>query len=314
MAWGTDSGNGTGGGDQGGGTNPWDVASAGAGVIGGLLDAQGNASAQVANQKNINKIGNLYTTGLTQLSSGYGKAIATQKGATAGLKKGFQSALLNASQTGNQAKKGILERSDQNLATTQGNLINRGLGSSSIADQARTAQIHDTNSALAGVDESIANLIAMFETKGAEAVAGSQSQEANLWSRLGEGQQSGTQGYMDVLKGVQHTSSGGAGAGLGSIVSLAALAFSDPRLKKNVVRHGVISARKATGGRDIPIYTYEYRSKKLPGRYIGVMAPDVEHMGVVSTSPVGYQMVDYVNLRELTGFEFKRLDAEVGVS
>jgi hypothetical protein len=127
-------------------------------------------------------------------------------------------------------------------------------------------------------------------------LAGLSSQEAALMAN-----------YQAALKGAQATnrasSSGSVAQGIGTAIG-AAVGLSDPRLKKNVEFVGMLHVR----GRQIPVFDYNYTLAELPGRYRGVMAPDVEFLGVVSVSPAGWKQVDYMALWELTGFSFMRLD------
>lgn len=83
----------------------------------------------------------------------------------------------------------------------------------------------------------------------------------------------------------------------------AGMAPSDPRLKKNAIVVGVV---KLVDGA-IPVYEYEYKDPQIPGIYRGVMAPDVEHLGVVGVSKSGFKYVDYMKLEDLTGITFRKV-------
>lgn len=76
--------------------------------------------------------------------------------------------------------------------------------------------------------------------------------------------------------------------------------FSDISLKTNIkFENKVIN--------HLPIYSFEYKNSNYgSGRYIGVMAQDVEktYPEAVSTSPEGYKMVDYSKI----GIEFRRIN------
>jgi len=73
---------------------------------------------------------------------------------------------------------------------------------------------------------------------------------------------------------------------------------SDISLKTNIEYEGTKN--------NLQLYSFEYINNKYgKGRYIGVMAQDIEktHPEAVSISPEGYKMVDYSKL----GIEFKRI-------
>jgi hypothetical protein len=86
----------------------------------------------------------------------------------------------------------------------------------------------------------------------------------------------------------------------GSLLGGIASAFSDIDLKTNIkFENKVIN--------HLPIYSFEYKnSKHGKGRYIGVMAQDVEKTNpeAVGISPEGYKMVDYSKI----GIEFRRVN------
>jgi len=86
----------------------------------------------------------------------------------------------------------------------------------------------------------------------------------------------------------------------GSAIGGIAQAFSDIDLKTNIkFENKVIN--------HLPIYSFEYKnSKHGKGRYIGVMAQDVEKTNpeAVGISPEGYKMVDYSKI----GIEFRRVN------
>ena len=84
----------------------------------------------------------------------------------------------------------------------------------------------------------------------------------------------------------------------GSFIGGLSKAFSDISLKTNIEYEGTKN--------NLQLYSFEYINNKYgKGRYIGVMAQDIEktHPEAVSVSPEGYKMVDYSKL----GIEFKRI-------
>lgn len=85
---------------------------------------------------------------------------------------------------------------------------------------------------------------------------------------------------------------------VGSALGGLGKAFSDISLKTNIKYEGTKN--------NLQLYSFEYINNKYgKGRYIGVMAQDIEktHPEAVSISPEGYKMVDYSKL----GIEFKRI-------
>ena len=75
---------------------------------------------------------------------------------------------------------------------------------------------------------------------------------------------------------------GGLLGGIGSLGSL----FSDRRLKRDIVRMGSL--------RGVPVYEFSYIG--MGGRFRGVMAQDVEHLGVTHRDASGYLKVNYAKL------------------
>lgn len=98
--------------------------------------------------------------------------------------------------------------------------------------------------------------------------------EGNIWNSYNAGQAQQAQGMNNIL-------------GLGNLGLAAFTAFSDRRLKSNIVR---------TGTHPLGIGLYEYDI--FGERQRGVMADEVEAVlpSAVSTHPSGFKMVDYSKL------------------
>lgn len=98
--------------------------------------------------------------------------------------------------------------------------------------------------------------------------------EGNIWNSYNAGQAQQAQGMNNIL-------------GLGNLGLAAFTAFSDRRLKSNIVR---------TGTHPLGIGLYEYDI--FGERQRGVMADEVEAVlpSAVSTHPSGFKMVDYSQL------------------
>ena len=91
-----------------------------------------------------------------------------------------------------------------------------------------------------------------------------------------------------------------AGSAIGGIAGGIGAAFSDISLKTNIKFENKIINH-------LPIYSFEYKNSNYGlGRYIGVMAQDVEktYPEAVSLSPEGYKMVDYSKI----GIELRRIN------
>jgi hypothetical protein len=91
-----------------------------------------------------------------------------------------------------------------------------------------------------------------------------------------------------------------AGSAIGGIASGAGSYFSDISLKENIKFENKFE-------NNLPIYSFEYKNKTYgAGRYIGVMAQDVEKIypKAVSISKEGYKMVDYSQIN----IKFKRIN------
>jgi hypothetical protein len=92
---------------------------------------------------------------------------------------------------------------------------------------------------------------------------------------------------------------GGAASGIGAAGGVRSF-FSDISLKENIKFENKFE-------NNLPIYSFEYKNKTYgAGRYIGVMAQDVEKIypKAVSISKEGYKMVDYSQIN----IKFKRIN------
>ena len=187
-------------------------------AIGDPLGINSARDAQRANERNVRNIGKVYEGAQTSLGQTYGRALGTQKKATATLQRGYKSGLLNLAGQGNAARRGIIDRGQQAADTDIAGLENRGVMSGALASMVRRSNVYDVNSALAGIDESIARLASQYEAQGAGAVAGSLGQEAGFLSGQGGQQANLAQGYMGVLGGVQHVGSSGWAGDLARII------------------------------------------------------------------------------------------------
>jgi hypothetical protein len=118
-----------------------------------------------------------------------------------------------------------------------------------------------------------------------------------------KGLKAGKEAAWMSLAGSAFGAAGMAAGAAGGGAPAPGTAPSDPRLKKNAIVVGVV---KLVDGA-IPVYEYEYKDPQIPGIYRGVMAPDVEHLGVVHVSKSGFKYVDYMKLEDLTGITFRKV-------
>ena len=181
-------------------------------AIGDPFGTNSARDAQRANERNVRNIGNVYKGAQGGLISSYGSALGTQRRATSTLRRGVKSGLLNLADQGNAARRGILDRGQSSIDSDLAGMENRGIVSGALASSIRRSNVYDVNSALAGIDESIARLVSQYELQGAGAIAGSQGQEAGLQAGLGGRQAGLSENYMGILGGVQHQGSPGWGS------------------------------------------------------------------------------------------------------
>lgn len=93
----------------------------------------------------------------------------------------------------------------------------------------------------------------------------------NAASEAAWNQKMAAKNYDIAKKGAGKAESGGILGGAGAAIAGIASAFSDRKLKKNIVPVGIEKGH--------PVYEFEYKgklAKEFPGRYRGVMADEVE--------------------------------------
>jgi hypothetical protein len=126
----------------------------------------------------------------------------------------------------------------------------------------------------------------------ANAASGAAANTSNLLSSIGNAQAAGTMGQANAMAG-----------GINNISNYAMLygmmnkPTSDIRTKENIKQVAWLP-------NGLPVYTYEYKEEFKndplagPGRYIGVMAHEVEKIipDAVSLRSDGYKMVDYTKV------------------
>jgi hypothetical protein len=289
------------GGDSGGGIGTgFDIFFDPGGILGGKgvggikdllfgtppnIDALTNLFNQLSQgqQQQYLKAQGFQNLGLQSLMKGYGAA-------SKGIAAGASSSKMDANAVGQQAQ-----------AANQQSAINRGVYNTSTFDMGSRGISSDLARHLASIDAATQQAQGALDVSKANAIAGSYAGSAGLASNLSNQQASlfgpmaGAYGQLLQAQGQNHGLAGGILGAVGGILS-------DRRLKKNI-RH-VETVRSG-----LHIYEFEYTdSDALPGRYRGVMADEVEHMkGIVSVSPTGYKMVDYVALSKRTGIRFQKV-------
>lgn len=273
----------------------WDKTGQALGVIAPLFGAKQTGP-------NFSQAINLFNTLSLQQQQMLNKAVAFNQLGINKLSGAFDRARTGVKQSAGVSKQGVREQSTQALAGAQNSAVSRGLYNTSTFDAASRGIGSDLAKHLAWIDSQESNALGQLDTAQAGAEAAGYGHLGSLFSQFGANQAALAGPLFQGMVGAGAkggSKGGGLGDVLGAVGGIASI-FSDPRLKKNAVVVGTLS-------RGIPIYQYEYTDPSLPGLYEGVMAPDVEHLGVVSVSPAGYKMVDYEKLRRLTGFEFKKI-------
>lgn len=183
-------------------------------AFGSPLGIANAADAKKANLANLKKIGGLYDKSHAQLGQDYYRALGTQKRATAELRTGVNRGRMNIATIGNTTRQGVLDRARTGLDTELVGQEGRGIYSQALAASARRSSSYDVNSALGAVDEAIQRLASQYELQGAGAIASSLGQESGILQALAQARKGSTQGYMDILGGVQHTAAPGWAADL----------------------------------------------------------------------------------------------------
>jgi hypothetical protein len=155
------------------------------------------------------------------------------------------------------------------------------------------------NTNAAAPAQNIQNYIGLLNGAGGNYSSTSQRTPMNNSGMGGLGQGLGLLGSIGGmaggLTGLPWLSSAGLGSQLGSL-GKAAMAFSDPRLKNNIVHMGYDNG--------FPIYHFSYKSDPHSLTYRGVMADEVLMMCPDAVENVGgYYAVDYDKI----GIEFARV-------
>lgn len=224
-----------------------------------------------------------------QLGGLHGSSQAALLKALGAIEKGFGSASDSLAMQGAAGTRAILGRERQGLANNRQSLISRGLDSSTVATALDRGTAADTNAALNDLQTQLAALGSNLDINKGQAIAqaygglaANDTDYSQLLLSLGLGR-------AGALQGVQYGKQGG---NLGEVLKIGAGIFgSDRRVKKNIV----LTAMSGDGS--YGIYEFEYEkpySNKMPGRYRGVMAQEVQHIpGAVFVGDDGYMRVRY---------------------
>ena len=262
-------------------------------------------------QQMLNKAVGFQQLGLNQIGGAYGQARAAVQ------------------QSKGAAKTEARDAGTQAYGATANSAVSRGLTNTSSLDAANRGIGSDLAKHMAWIDAQAGQALGSLDIAQAGQLNQGYGQMGNLYTMFGQQNAAmagplmqqlaqGQPGILGPLLGAAGTyfgmqgMGGGGGAAAGGISPGAAgamaggMAFpSDPRLKKNISFEGMLEVYETK--EKIPVFSYHYKHPELPDRYLGVMAPDVKHLGVVSKSPSGYFQVDYKKLEKLTGFRFRKL-------
>lgn len=243
-------------------------------------------------QAQLAQVLQIYNQAKMKQLSDLGTAQAQQQKAIGTIGTGYDKAIGQAQSLGASAKSDVIAQGQKNLAGTNIQLANRGLGNTSMLSSASRGNAYDTGRNLSGVDAQTAQILASLQAARGSAIGGAQSNLANL-TMAGSGMQTGLAGNIaQTIASVQHQDPNAwinQLFQLGGTLGSAALLSSDRRVKKNIKRVG-----EAHG---IPIYEFEYVDGRHEGRFRGVIAQDVWHVRPEAVWEHGGELwVDYARL------------------
>ncbi len=150
------------------------------GAVGGLLGSKSASGANKANYSEILKLLDKYQQQTGQFFSGQGSAEDYLLQALGAITEGYGNARQEVGQLGYDARRRTLEREQQQFGQSSQSLASRGLGNTSVLDNARRGIASDTNRALSEIDEGLASIYAGLSTGQAGATAGALGNLANL--------------------------------------------------------------------------------------------------------------------------------------
>jgi hypothetical protein len=237
--------------------------------------------AAVAKGKSKNQqLADLFNQAYSEHGFDFSQALLAHKKGLAAIDKGFLAALANASQGAFASKQQALSQGQQSSANVQQMLGQRGLGNTTLAPQALSQSAALTSKSAAEIDQGLAQIMSQLHAQKGLATLGAQQGIAGLYG----GKQSSSQNLLGMqLQAMFNKGKSGGGSGTAELfgTALAAIAFSDRRLKRDVIPlgHGV----------------YEFSYLWDDERHVGVMAQ--EHPEARILHPSGFWMVDYSKVR-----------------
>jgi hypothetical protein len=256
------------------------------------------------------------------------KALGMQQLGINQIQGGFDAARKGVNQAKGAAKTEAKDSGAQAYGAAANSAVSRGLTNTSSLDAVNRGIGSDLAKHMAWIDAQAGQQLGALDVGQAQALNQGYGQMGQLYSQFGQQNAAlagplmqqlaqGQPGILGPLLGAAGTYFGlagmgggaGAGAGWGAGAGAAAggaAAFSDPRLKKEVEFEGMVHVKVTNEA--IPTYSFEYKDPNMPGRYLGVMSTDVEHLpGIVHKGKGGFASVDYLKLYDLTGFSFRKI-------
>ncbi len=115
------------------------------------------------------------------LAQGQAKAVGAQKAGIKAVDKGFKGALASAAVAGEATKGQILRREKQAQGAARASAANRGLGSSTLAQNLQRGVTADTSQAIASVDEAVAGLVSQIQQNRANSMLQAQQGLASIY-------------------------------------------------------------------------------------------------------------------------------------
>jgi hypothetical protein len=150
------------------------------GGLGGFLSGQ--KQAETADRRYENSQSSLLRQiGKTRIA--YDKSEGLLKGNLAGVRKGYGDAFANLSTYGNSARQTVRSQGQQNLAGLAQNMASRGMGGTTVLDNAQRGIYSDTSRRLAEIDEGQGQMFANLGLQKTAALGAAKGDLANFYAQ-----------------------------------------------------------------------------------------------------------------------------------
>lgn len=197
-------------------------------AVGGVTDALGVTQHGEKDRARSNRRRQqaLYEQFFRQQGGFYGQAQNQLQKALSGVQSGYGTARANAGLSAQNARQGVMDREKQSMGTLSQSLASRGLGSTTLLDNARRGLSSSTSRELSNIDALLGQVLGQLDIGQAMAEAGARGDLAALFQNqagantaLGVNQidtmyGSGAQPYVSTM------APGGAQQGLQSLLAL----------------------------------------------------------------------------------------------